>query len=62
LSAVSVEPTVGVPEMLGAFVGVGAEVLETTADGADVALPEPLEFFAVTVTRSVCPTSAVTAL
>jgi hypothetical protein len=48
--------------MLGAFVGVGALVLETTADAADVAFPEPLEFFAVTVTRSVWPTSALTAL
>jgi hypothetical protein len=62
LFAVRAEPTEGVPEMLGAVVGVGAVVLETTADGADVALAEPLVFFAVTVTRSVCATSAVTAL
>jgi hypothetical protein len=62
LFAVRVEPTEGVPEMLGAFVGVGAVVLETTADGPDVALAEPLAFLAVTVTRSVCATSAVTAV
>jgi len=60
--AVRVELTEGVPEMLGAEVGVGAVVLETTAVGADVALAEPLEFFAVTVTRSVCATSAATAV
>jgi hypothetical protein len=35
--AVSVLPACGVPEMLGAVVFVGAVVLETTADGADVA-------------------------
>jgi hypothetical protein len=60
--AVSVDPTVVVPEMAGSVVGVGAFVLETTGEAAEFALPEPVAFFAVTVTVSVCPTSAATAL
>src|SRR5512135_2116767 len=62
LFAVSVEPIAGVPVMLGAVVGVGAVVPETTADAAEVALPEPSAFFAVTVTRSVWPTSPAAAV
>jgi hypothetical protein len=60
--AVNVEPTAGVPEILGAVVGVGAAGPETAADGADVAVPEPVESLAVTVTRSACPTSSATAV
>jgi hypothetical protein len=55
--AVSVVPDCGVPEMLGAAVFVGAVVLETTADGAEVAWAEPSAFVAVTVERIVWPTS-----
>jgi hypothetical protein len=35
----------------------GQPLGDTIAVGADVALPAPLAFRAVTVTRSVCPTS-----
>jgi hypothetical protein len=55
---VSVEFTCVVPEMVGACVFAGADALETTAVGAEVALMEPSAFFAVTVARSVWPTSA----
>jgi hypothetical protein len=36
----------------------GADALDTTAVGAEVASPDPSAFVAVTVTRMVCPTSA----
>ena len=55
---VRVEPTVVVPEIVGAAVFPGADALETTAVGAEVDDAEPSAFVAVTVTRSVCPTSA----
>jgi hypothetical protein len=54
--ALSVWPTVSVPEMVGAPVFDGAAAA-TTAVGADVAESEPAPFVAVTVTRSVEPTS-----
>ena len=44
----------------GVGAGGGAGAAEaTTAEGADVATPEPYLFVAMTVTRSVFPTSAV---
>jgi hypothetical protein len=62
LLAVIVAPACGEPEMLGAVVGVGAALLETTAEGADAAEPDPPLFVAVTVTRRVWPTSVVAAV
>jgi hypothetical protein len=44
--------------MLGGVVGVGAVGSETTAEGAETASVEPPLFAAVTVMRSVLPTSA----
>jgi hypothetical protein len=62
LLAVRVEPTWSEPEIVGAAVFVGAAALEMTADGAEVERAEPLLSVAVTVTRTVCPTSAATGL
>jgi len=56
--APSVEPTAGVPLIAGAATSVGAVPDETTAVAAEVAIPDPAEFDAVTVTRTVAPASA----
>jgi hypothetical protein len=60
--AVSVEPTAGLPEIVGAAVFVGAAALEITAEGAEVAWLDPPAFVAVTVTRRRPPTSVDAAL
>jgi hypothetical protein len=49
---------VGVPLIAGAVTAVGAVPDETTAVGAEVAIPDPAEFDAVTATRTVAPASA----
>src|SRR5919202_7117872 len=57
-SAVSVCPSCAVPEIVGAAVLAGAAgAAVTTAVWAEPALLEPTELVAVTVTRSVEPTS-----
>src|ERR671933_411152 len=58
-SAVSVCPSCGLPEMVGGDVFAGAVAAAvTTTVWAEPALLEPTELVAVTVTRSVEPTSA----
>jgi hypothetical protein len=57
--AVSVCPTCAVPEIVGTAVFSGARPLSTTAVAPEVALAEPSEFVAVTVTRSLRPASAL---
>src|ERR671932_2048111 len=58
-SAVSVWPSCALPEMVGGDVFAGAVAAAvTTAVCAELALLEPTELVAVTVTRSVEPTSA----
>jgi hypothetical protein len=54
----SVEPTIGVPLIDGMPVAVGDAPAETTPVGAEFAVPDPAEFDAVTVTRTVAPASA----
>lgn len=54
--AVSVEPSIIVPEIVGAEVFTGAGV-GTTGVAAEVALADPPAFVAVTVTSIVSPTS-----
>ena len=58
--AVSVEPSAVVPLIAGGVVTVGAAADETTAVGAHVACADPSALVAVTATRMVLPTSAVT--
>jgi hypothetical protein len=55
----SVDPTVGLPEMTGGLMLTGTPLV-TTAVGLEVAVAEPAEFVAVTLTRSVKPASAAT--
>src|SRR5512132_308969 len=58
-SAVKVCPSTGVPEIVGGDVFTGAASAPVTvAVAAEVAVLEPTEFVAVTVTRIVEPTSA----
>ena len=58
LVVVSVWPWAAVPETTGSLVFVGGPELEaTTAVALEVAVVEPSEFVAVTLMRSLCPTS-----
>ena len=59
-SAVSVCSTIGRPAADGAVMFTGAPVV-TTAEGLEVAVPEPATFEAVTITRSFLARSAVLA-
>ncbi len=56
--AVRVEPSCGVPAIVGGAVFAGACGAAITADGDDAAVALPAEFDAVTTTRTVVPTSA----
>ena len=55
---VSVCPTCAVPEITGGDTSDGAAISDTTAVCADVTVADPYLFDAVTLTRSVAPTSA----
>jgi hypothetical protein len=61
-TAVRIDPTCGVPVIVGARVIAGAAAAETIAVGADVEDADPSAFVAVTVTRRVRPTSAAAAV
>ena len=56
--AVRTEPSCAAPEIVGDAVAAGAWASAMTADGEDAAVLEPAEFDAVTMTRTVLPTSA----
>ena len=58
-SAVSVEPSSGLPEIDGAPVFDGASA-STSSEAAEPADAEPPSLLAVTTTRIVAPTSAAT--
>jgi hypothetical protein len=60
LLAERVEPTEAEPLIVGAARAVGAAVADTTAVGVETAIVEPVEFAAVTLTRSVAFASSVT--
>ena len=58
--ALSVWPARAVPEIVGGAVLTGAdEVARTAVVGVELAVAEPTELVAVTVTRRVAPTSAL---